>query len=56
MTEGEYSMSGEEKKIQPEEFDKELELLMSSSGEHKGKKKSRKKKKISPCGLYRHRL
>ena len=39
-------MSGEEKKIQPEEFDKELELLMSSSGEHKGKKKSRKKKKI----------
>ena len=39
-------MSSEEKKIQPEEFDKELERLMSSSGEHKGKKKSRKKKKI----------
>lgn len=38
-------MSSEEK-IQPEEFDKELERLMSSDGEHKGKKKNKKKKKI----------
>lgn len=38
-------MSSEEK-IQPEEFDKELERLMSSNGDQKGGKKNRKKKKI----------
>lgn len=37
-------MSSEEK-IQPEEFDKELERLMSDSGEKKGRKKSGRKKK-----------
>ena len=36
-----------EEKIRPEEFDKELERLMSENGEKKGKKKrGGKKKKI----------
>lgn len=38
-------MSSEEK-IQPEEFDKELERLMNNGGDKKGKKKGKKKKII----------
>lgn len=43
-------MSSEEK-IQPEEFDKELERLMNNEGEKKGKKKGRKKKIITAAAV-----